>query len=77
MDSFLLHLLVDYADDICLLLHSVFDAANMLYSPANEAASSGLKINSGKTKSLSIVNSSTTTPPPTNAIVLMDTQLKR
>ena len=34
MDSFLQHL--DYADDICLLSHSVLDAANMLYSLENE-----------------------------------------
>ena len=42
MDRFLQHL--DYADDICLLSHSVLDAANMLYSLENEAASFGLKI---------------------------------
>ena len=44
-------------------------AANMLYSLANEAASFGLKINSGKTKSMSIINSSTTGQPRPNAIV--------
>ena len=37
MDSFLQHL--DYADNICLLLHSVLAGANMLYSLENEAAS--------------------------------------
>ena len=68
MDSFLQHL--DYADDICLLLHSVLDAANMFYSLENEAVSFGLKINSGKTKSMTIVNSSTTRQPRPNAIVL-------
>ena len=51
MDSFLQHL--DYADDICLLSHSVLDAANVLYSFENEAASFGLKINSAKAKSIS------------------------
>ena len=49
---------------------SVFDAANMLYSLENEAASFGLKINTGKTKSMSIVNPSTTRQPRPNAIVL-------
>ena len=68
MDSFLHHL--DYADDIRLLLHSVLDAANMLYSLENEAASFELKINSGKTKSMSIVNSSTTGQHRTNAVTL-------
>ena len=68
MDSFLQHL--DYADDICLLSHSVLDAANMLYSLQNEAAYFGLKINSGKAKSMSIVNSATTRQPRANAIVL-------
>ena len=53
MDSFLQHL--DYADDICLLSHSV---------------SFGLKINTAKTKSMSIVNSSTTRQPRPKAIVL-------
>ena len=48
MDSFLQHL--DYANDICLLSHSVLDAANMLYSLENEAASFRLKINPVKTK---------------------------
>ena len=57
MDSFLQHL--DYADDICLLSHSVLDVANMLYSLENEAASFGYKMNTGKTMSMSIVNSST------------------
>ena len=47
MDSFLQHL--DYADDICLLSHSVLDAANIIYSLKNEAVSFGLKINSAKT----------------------------
>ena len=61
---------LDYADDICLLLHNVLDAANMLYSLENEAASFGLKINSGKTKFMSIANSSTTRQPRPNAIVL-------
>ena len=37
MDSFLQHL--DYVDDICLLSHSVLDAANMLYSLENESMS--------------------------------------
>ena len=59
-----------YADDICLLSHSVLDAANMLYSLENEEASFGLKINSRKTKSMSIVNSATTRQPRPNAIVL-------
>ena len=68
MDSFLQHL--DYADESCLLLHSVLDAANMLYSLENEAASFGLKINSGKTKSLTIVNSFTTRQPRHNAAVI-------
>ena len=68
MDSFLQH--IDYADDICLLSHSVLDAANMLYSLENKAASSGLQINTAKTKSMSIVNSSTTRQPRPNAIVL-------
>ena len=65
MDSFLQHL--DYADDIWLLSHSVLDAANMLYSLENEADSFGL---TGKTKSMSIVNSSTTRQPRPKAIVL-------
>ena len=30
---------LDYADDICLLSHSVLDAANMLYSLENESMS--------------------------------------
>ena len=68
MDSFLQHL--DYADDICLLSHSVLDEANMLYSLENEAASIGLKINYGKTKAMSIVNSSTTRQARPNTIVL-------
>ena len=67
MDSFLQHF--DYADDICLLSHSVLDAANILYSLENEAASFGLKINTAKTKSMSIINSSTTRQPRSNAIV--------
>ena len=66
MDGFLQHL--DYADDNCLLSHSVLDAANMLYSLENEAAFFGLKINTAK--SMSIVNSSTTRQPRPNAIVL-------
>ena len=37
MYSFLQYL--DYADDICLLSHSVLDAANMLYSLENETTS--------------------------------------
>ena len=61
---------LDYADDICLLSHIVLDAANMLYSPENEAASFGLKINSRETKSMSIVNSSATRQLRTNAIIL-------
>ena len=61
---------MDYADDICLLSHSVLDAANMIYPLQNEAASFGLKINTGKTKSMSIINSSTTRQPRPNAIVL-------
>ena len=68
MDSFLQHL--HYADDVYLLSHSVLDAANMLYSPENEAASFGFKINSRKAKSMSIVNSPTTRQPRPNAIVL-------
>ena len=66
IDSFLQHL--HYADDICLLSHSVLDAA--IYSLENEAAASELKINTTKTKSMSIVNSSTTRQPRPNAIVL-------
>ena len=58
MDSFFQHL--DYADRICLLSHSVLDAANMLYSLENEAAYFGLQINTAKTKSMSIVKSFTT-----------------
>ena len=42
----------------------------MFYSFENEAASFALKINSGKRKSMSIVNSSTTRQPRSNAIVL-------
>ena len=42
----------------------------MLYSLENEAASFGLKISTGKTKSMSIVNSSTTWQPQHNAFVL-------
>ena len=42
----------------------------MLYSLENETASFGLKINTVKTKSMSIVNSSTTRQPRPNAIVL-------
>ena len=68
IDSFLKYR--DYADDICLLSHSALDAANMLYSLENEAASFGVKINTAKTKSMSIVNSSTTRQPRPNAIVL-------
>ena len=68
MYSFLQHL--DYMVDICLLSYSVLDAANMLYSLENEAASFGLKINTVKTKSISIVNSSTTRQRSPNAIVL-------
>ena len=68
MDNFLQHL--DYAADICLLSHSVLDAANMLYSLENESASFGLKINTVRTKSMSIVNSSTTRQPRPNAIIL-------
>ena len=67
MDNFLQQL--HYANDISLLSHSVLDAAaNMLYSLENEAASFGLKIKTAKTKSMSIVNSSTTRQPRTNAI---------
>ena len=68
MDSFLQHL--DYADDICLQSHSVLDEANMLYSLENVAASFGPKINTGKTKSMSIVNSPTTRQPLPNTIIL-------
>ena len=68
MDSVLQHL--DYADDIWLLSHSVPDAANMLYSLENKAASFGLQSNSGITKSMSIINSSTTRQPRSKAIVL-------
>ena len=46
------------------------DAANMLYSLENEAASFGPKINTGKTKSMIIANSSTIRQPRPNAIVL-------
>ena len=53
-----------------IVSHSVLDAANMLYSLENEAASFGLKINTAKTKSISIVNSSTTRQPRPNTIVL-------
>ena len=53
-----------------MLSHSVLGAANMLYSLENEAASFELKINSGKTKSMGIVNSSSTRQPRANAIVL-------
>ena len=42
----------------------------MLYSIENEAASFGLKINTGEPKSMSIVNSSTTGQTQSNAIVL-------
>ena len=49
--------------------NSVLDAANLLYSLENEAASFGLKINTTKTKPMSIVNSSTTRQPRPNAIV--------
>ena len=66
--SFLQYL--DYADDSCLLLHSVLDATDMLYSLENEAASFALKLNTGKTKSTSIVNSSTTRQPRQNRTVL-------
>ena len=52
-----------------LLLHSAL-AASMLYSLKNEAASFGLKINSAKTKFMSIVNSSTARQARPNAIVL-------
>ena len=68
MDSILQHL--DYADDICPLSPSVLDAANMLYSLENEAASLGLKINSGKTKYISIVTSYISRQPRPNTIVL-------
>ena len=50
--------------------NSVLDAANLLYSLENEAASFGLKINTVKTKSMSIVNSSTTRQARPIAIVL-------
>ena len=68
MDRFLQHL--DYANDICLLSHSVIVAANMLYSHENKVAYFGLKIKTAKTNSMSIVNSSTTMQPRANAIVL-------
>ena len=74
MDSLLQHL--DYADDISLLSHCVLDAANMLCSLENEAASFGLKINTAKTKSMSIVNSSTTRQPRPNAILILISILK-
>ena len=67
-DSFLQHL--NYADDICLLSHSVLNAAKMLYSLENEAVSFELKSKSEKNKSMSIVSSSTTRQPRPNAIVL-------
>ena len=53
-----------------MLSHSVLDVANMLYPLENEAASFALKINSGKTKSMSVENSSTTRQPRPNPIVL-------
>ena len=37
MTTFIQHL--DYADDICLLAHSVLDVAEMLYSIEKEASS--------------------------------------
>ena len=46
MDSFFQHL--DYADDICLLSHKMFDLQDMICSLEKEAASAGLKINGGK-----------------------------
>ena len=60
---------LDYADDICLLSHSVLDVANMLYSLENEAASFGLKSILEKTKPMSILSSSTTRQPRPNAIL--------
>ena len=42
----------------------------MLYALENEAASFGLKINSGKAESMSILNSSSTRQARPNAIVL-------
>ena len=60
----------DCGDDICLLAHTVLDAANKLYALEDEAASFGRKIHSAKTKSMSIVNSFTNRQPPPNAIVL-------
>ena len=53
MSAFLQHL--DYADDLCLLSHSVLDVAEMLYSIEKEASSAGLNINANKTKSMNIV----------------------
>ena len=43
---------------------------SLMQQTANETASFDLKINTGKTKFMSIVNSSTTRPPRPNAIVL-------
>ena len=60
----------DFAVDICLLWHSILDASKMLYSLENKAASFGLKMNSGKTKSMSILHSSTIRQFRSNAIVL-------
>ena len=52
ISTFLQHL--DYADDICLLSHSVLHVAEMLYSIEKEASSAGLNINVSQTKSMHI-----------------------
>ena len=44
---------LDYADDICLLSHKIFDIQDMIRSLEKEAVFAGLKISSGKTKMLS------------------------
>ena len=48
MTTFLQHL--DYADDICLLSHSVLNVAEMLYLIEIDASSAGLNINASKPK---------------------------
>ena len=55
MSTFLQYL--DYADEKCLLLHSVLDVAEMLYFIEKEASPAGLNIIASKTKSMHIVNS--------------------
>ena len=53
-----------------MLLHSVLNEENMLYSLEKEPASFGLNINSGKTKAMSIINSYTNRQPRPKAIGL-------